>query len=175
MKTENCDVVVVGFGNAAQAAAVAAHNAGAKVLVLEKAPQAKKGGNTAVKFDLLFTLAFEIAATTGTTTTACLLAQMAPHTLQAWSNVLNLCERHLQFGLSCFGTVGKNTKNHFRSVNDRNSKNSLEVTLLGRGDLIIENDKFGMKRVDCISHIFQLALAQKGSCSKAAHLKGEFF
>ena len=46
MKTENCDVVVVGFGNAAQAAAVAAHNAGAKVLVLEKAPQAKKGGNT---------------------------------------------------------------------------------------------------------------------------------
>jgi len=46
MKTENCDVVVVGFGNAAQAAAIAAHNAGAKVLVLEKAPQAKKGGNT---------------------------------------------------------------------------------------------------------------------------------
>src|SRR4029434_11274438 len=46
MKTENCDVVVVGFGNAAQAAAVAAHNAGAKVLVLEKAPQTKKGGNT---------------------------------------------------------------------------------------------------------------------------------
>src|SRR4249920_3063092 len=46
MKTENCDVVVVGFGNAAQAAAVAAHNAGAKCLVLEKAPQAKKGGNT---------------------------------------------------------------------------------------------------------------------------------
>ena len=46
MKTENCDVVVVGFGNAAQSAAVAAHNAGAKVLVLEKAPQAKKGGNT---------------------------------------------------------------------------------------------------------------------------------
>src|SRR5215831_16015853 len=46
MKTENCDVVVVGFGNAAQAAAVAAHNAGAKVVVLEKAPRAKKGGNT---------------------------------------------------------------------------------------------------------------------------------
>jgi tricarballylate dehydrogenase len=46
MKSENYDVVVVGFGNAAQSAAVAAHVAGAKVLVLEKAPEKKKGGNT---------------------------------------------------------------------------------------------------------------------------------
>jgi len=46
MKTRDCDVVVVGLGNAAQAAAVAAHEAGSKVLVLEKAPERKKGGNT---------------------------------------------------------------------------------------------------------------------------------
>ena len=46
MKTLDCDVVVIGLGNAAQAAAVAAHEAGAKVLVLEKAPEKKKGGNT---------------------------------------------------------------------------------------------------------------------------------
>ena len=38
MKTENYDVVVVGFGNAAQAAGVAAHMAGARVCLLEKAP-----------------------------------------------------------------------------------------------------------------------------------------
>jgi len=44
MKTENYDDDDVGLGNAAEAAAVAAHEAGAKVLVLEKAPQAKKGG-----------------------------------------------------------------------------------------------------------------------------------
>lgn len=37
MKTENCDVVVVGFGNAAQAAAVASHNAG------EQSSRARKG------------------------------------------------------------------------------------------------------------------------------------
>ena len=46
MKTETYDVVVVGFGNAAQTAAFSAHCARARVLVLEKAPQAKKGGNT---------------------------------------------------------------------------------------------------------------------------------
>jgi tricarballylate dehydrogenase len=46
MKKDKCDVVVVGFGNAAQAAAYSAHSAGAKVVVLEKAPEKKRGGNT---------------------------------------------------------------------------------------------------------------------------------
>jgi tricarballylate dehydrogenase len=46
MKTDQCDVVVVGFGNAAQAAAFSAYGAGAKVIILEKAPESKRGGNT---------------------------------------------------------------------------------------------------------------------------------
>ena len=40
------DVIVVGAGNAAFAAALAARNAGCEVLVLEKAPKAQRGGNT---------------------------------------------------------------------------------------------------------------------------------
>ena len=42
------DVVVVGFGAAGAAAAITAHDAGAKVILLEKAPEGEEGGNTRV-------------------------------------------------------------------------------------------------------------------------------
>ncbi len=42
------DVVVAGFGGAGVAAAVTAHDLGAKVLILEKAPKGQHGGNTRV-------------------------------------------------------------------------------------------------------------------------------
>ncbi|MBI4310771.1 MAG: FAD-binding protein [Chloroflexi bacterium] len=42
------DVVVVGFGGAGAAASVTAHDAGARVLMLEKAPKGQEGGNTRV-------------------------------------------------------------------------------------------------------------------------------
>ncbi len=42
------DVVVVGFGAAGFATAVTAHDLGAKVVILEKAPEGQEGGNTRV-------------------------------------------------------------------------------------------------------------------------------
>jgi succinate dehydrogenase/fumarate reductase flavoprotein subunit len=42
------DVVVVGFGAAGMAAAVTAHELGARVVILEKAPEGQEGGNTRV-------------------------------------------------------------------------------------------------------------------------------
>ncbi len=42
------DVVVVGFGAAGMATAVTAHELGAKVVILEKAPEGQEGGNTRV-------------------------------------------------------------------------------------------------------------------------------
>lgn len=42
------DIVVVGFGGAGFAAAVTAHDLGAEVMILEKAPEGQEGGNTRV-------------------------------------------------------------------------------------------------------------------------------
>ncbi len=46
MLPEAIDVVVIGAGNAAMCAALAAREAGASVLVLERSPEAERGGNT---------------------------------------------------------------------------------------------------------------------------------
>ncbi|MBI3068834.1 MAG: FAD-binding protein, partial [Betaproteobacteria bacterium] len=43
----NCDVVVVGSGNAASCAALSARESGAKVVIVEAAPYEARGGNTA--------------------------------------------------------------------------------------------------------------------------------
>ena len=51
---EEADVVVVGYGFAGSAAAIAAHDAGAKVLLLEKAPEKHKGGNSRVDAQIVF-------------------------------------------------------------------------------------------------------------------------
>ncbi|MGE0717726.1 MAG: FAD-dependent tricarballylate dehydrogenase TcuA [Alphaproteobacteria bacterium] len=46
MLPQSTDVVVIGAGNAAMCAALAARESGASVLVLERAPEAERGGNT---------------------------------------------------------------------------------------------------------------------------------
>lgn len=43
---KSCDILVVGSGNAALTAALSAHESGAKVLVIEKAPKSHRGGNS---------------------------------------------------------------------------------------------------------------------------------
>jgi succinate dehydrogenase/fumarate reductase flavoprotein subunit len=51
---EEADVVVVGYGFAGATAAITAHDAGASVLLLEKAPRAESGGNSRVSANLVF-------------------------------------------------------------------------------------------------------------------------
>ena len=48
MWDREADVVIVGYGGAGAAAAITAHDLGAKVLILEKAPEGEEGGNSRV-------------------------------------------------------------------------------------------------------------------------------
>lgn len=50
--SKEADVVIVGYGGAGAAAAIEAHDAGAKVLVLEKMPQG--GGNTVISAGIIY-------------------------------------------------------------------------------------------------------------------------
>jgi tricarballylate dehydrogenase len=56
-KTLNCDILIVGGGNAGLVAAIEAKNSGADVLLIEKAPKKARGGNSRVSGGL-----FRIAA-----------------------------------------------------------------------------------------------------------------
>ena len=53
-RTIRTQVLVIGAGNAAMAAAVAAREKGAEVIVLEKAPRAHRGGNSALTIHMRF-------------------------------------------------------------------------------------------------------------------------
>ena len=46
MASDNYDVIVIGAGNAGLTAALAAHETGSQVLLLDKCPKASRGGNT---------------------------------------------------------------------------------------------------------------------------------
>jgi succinate dehydrogenase/fumarate reductase flavoprotein subunit len=49
------DIVVVGYGAAGAATAITAHDAGARVLILEKAPEGEEGGNSRVSLQVWLT------------------------------------------------------------------------------------------------------------------------
>ena len=51
---KEADVVVMGFGGAGAAAAITAADSGAKVLIIEKAPEGEEGGNTRISGNLWF-------------------------------------------------------------------------------------------------------------------------
>jgi len=63
--SQTCDVLVVGGGNAALCAALTARRAGARVILLECAPQAFRGGNSRHTRDIRYVHARSTEYVTG--------------------------------------------------------------------------------------------------------------
>src|SRR5512142_1027070 len=90
----DCDVLVVGTGFAGLTAAITAAEAGAKVLIIEKAPQEFEGGNSKVSGNMWWApkegqfeggLTYAQAISYGTTPDDCLAALVEEMThLNAW-------------------------------------------------------------------------------------------
>jgi len=101
------DVVIVGYGGAGSSAAIAAHDAGQSVLVLEKAPVG--GGNTGccgggmrIPTDVADAVAYYSALTQGTVDAACVraLAQSMhalPARMERWGADLEWIKRGLDY------------------------------------------------------------------------------
>ena len=51
---KEADVIIIGYGLAGATTAISAHDAGAKVLILEKMPKGKEGGNSKVSGNIVF-------------------------------------------------------------------------------------------------------------------------
>jgi succinate dehydrogenase/fumarate reductase flavoprotein subunit len=82
------DVVVVGWGGAGSVAALTAAENGASVLLLEKAPQGKEGGNTRVSANLVFN-PLTVADATTYLKAMCADYKIPDAIVTAWATMMN--------------------------------------------------------------------------------------
>lgn len=99
-------------------------------------------GETSVDLDLFFThAAFGTAAATGSGTTATAFAvKVSPHAGETGEGVLHFREFDLQACLLGLGSFPENIENHFFAVDDAEIGEFFPLTLLGRGEVVINDD-----------------------------------
>ena len=58
---------------------------------------------------------------------------------QAWQVILELCQLDLQLALTRAGPLGKDIQDQSRTVNDLDAEDLFQIMLLGRRQLIVED------------------------------------
>ena len=80
---------------------------------------------------------------------AFLTLQMGPPAHQTGSKMLKLSQFYLQFTLVAFRALRKDIQNQTGAINDAPSQTLLQITLLGRGEVMIENNQGCAGLLDC--------------------------
>ena len=81
---------------------------------------------------------------------------------QARQQVLQLRQFHLQLAFAGARVAGKDIENELGAVDHSHVERALQVTLLRRRQLVIEDDQVGRTRSDSAFQLFQLSAADEG-------------
>ena len=89
--------------------------------------------------------------------------QAGAESAQARQPVFELCQLHLQASGAGFGALGKDVQNQGGAVDDRNIHHLFNVLLLGRRQLVIEDDQFRLAAAHKIRQLLQAPSTHQGS------------
>ena len=104
-----------------------------------------------------------LAGATETDAADALSRQVGPHPGQTWQPVLQLSQLHLQAALVRLRPAGKDIEDEGRPVDDLDVEDLLQVALLVRVELFVEDDQVVVQLCPQVLDLLQLALAEIGS------------
>ena len=88
--------------------------------------------------------------------------QVSPHPLQPRHRVLELGELDLEMSLVGLGVSGEDVENHLGPIDDLDLEDPLQVSRLGRSQVVIEDDDVGFVSLDQFLELFDLARTDVG-------------
>ena len=81
---------------------------------------------------------------------------------EAWKHVLKLRQFDLELAFAGAGVAGKDVENQLRAIDDAAVKFALEITKLGRRQLVVEDENSGIGHLGGGGNLFDLAAADQG-------------
>jgi hypothetical protein len=108
---------------------------------------------SAVTFELRFT------GPTQADTATFLATQVAPHLLEARKRILELGQLHLEAGFHSLGASGEDVEDQLTAIQNLHASRFLQVSRLCRRQIVIEDDNIGIRSLDELSQLTELARA----------------
>jgi hypothetical protein len=81
---------------------------------------------------------------------------------QPWKQIFKLGQFDLQLAFTGTGVTGKDIENQLRAIDDAGVDDALNITLLGRREVVIEQNHIGGNRGRRAGNFLELALADQG-------------